>query len=88
MIKNNIILCAEIENIAITKTKSGKTPGQEMAFVTVSDSSGALDSVVFFPESYKTYRNILFTGNVIIIKGSRAKTGDSLIVEKTYIPKT
>lgn len=87
-VKSNIILCAEIENIGITKTKSGKTPGQEMAFVTVSDSSGTLDSVVFFPEAYKAYRNILFTGNVIVIKGSRAKIGDSLIVEKTYIPKT
>lgn len=85
--KDNIILCAEIENIGVTKTKKGKNPGLEMAFVTVSDGTGILDSVVFFPESYKTYRNLLFSGNVIIIKGSRAKGGDSLIVEKVYLPR-
>jgi DNA polymerase III alpha subunit len=87
-LKDNIILCGEIENVGVTKTKSGKTPGQEMAFVTMSDGTGVIDSVVFFPEAYKAYRNILFDGNVIIIKGNRAKSGDSLIVEKTYIPKT
>ncbi len=86
--KDNILLCAEIENIGITKTKKGKNPGLEMAFVTVSDGTGLLDSVIFFPESYKTYRNLLFSGNVVIIKGSRAKTGDSLIVEKVYLPST
>ena len=86
--KDNIILCAEIENIGVTKTKTGKTPGLEMAFVTLSDGTGVLDSVVFFPEAYKTYRNTLFTGNVIIVKGNKAKNGESLIVEKTYIPKT
>lgn len=86
--KDNILLCAEIENIGITKTKKGKNPGLEMAFVTVSDGTGLLDSVIFFPESYKMYRNLLFSGNVVIIKGSRAKTGDSLIVEKVYLPST
>jgi len=88
ILKDNIILCSEIENIGITKTKKGKNPGLEMAFVTVSDGTGLLDSVIFFPEAYKTYRNLLFSGNVIIIKGSRAKGGDSLIVEKVYLPST
>ena len=87
-LKENIILCGEIDNIGVTKTKTGKTPGQEMAFVSVSDGTGALDSVLFFPEAYKAYRNVLFIGNVIILKGSRSKNGDSLIVEKTFIPKT
>ena len=88
ILKDNIILCGEIDNIGVTKTKTGKTPGQEMAFVSVSDGTGALDSVLFFPEAYKAYRNVLFQGNVIIIKGTRSKNGDSLIVEKTFIPQT
>jgi len=86
--RENIILCAEIDNISVTKTKTGKNPGLEMAFVTMVDSYGVLDSVVFFPEQYRTYRNMLFDNNVIIIKGNRSKTGDSLIVEKAYIPKS
>jgi DNA polymerase-3 subunit alpha len=88
LFKDNVLLCAEIEDIGITKTKKGKNPGLEMAFVTVSDGTGLLDSVIFFPESYKMYRNLLFSGNVVILKGARAKTGDSLIVEKVYLPST
>jgi DNA polymerase III alpha subunit len=87
IIKDNIILCGEIDFINITKTKSGKNPGLEMAFVTLTDSTGVIDSVILFPSQYKEYRNILFQGNIIVIKGSRSKTGDGLIVEKCYIPK-
>jgi DNA polymerase-3 subunit alpha len=86
--RDNIILCGEIDNISITKTKNGKSPGSEMAFVTLTDSYGAIDSVIFFPEVYKTYRNILFDHNVIVVQGKKNASGDSLIVEKTYIPRT
>lgn len=86
--KDNLIVCGEIENISVTKTKTGKNPGSEMSFVSISDSYGCIDSVIFFPEAYKTHRNILFDNNVIIVKGKKSNTGDSLIVEKAYIPKT
>lgn len=86
--KDNIILCGEVDNISVTKTKTGKTPGLEMAFVTLTDGSGVLDSVVFFPDQYRSYRNLLFGSNVIIVKGNRSKAGDSLIVEKAYIAKS
>jgi DNA polymerase-3 subunit alpha len=85
---NEIILCGEISSLSVTKTKSGKNPGAEMAFVSLADSYGVIDSVIFFPEAYKQYRNILFDNNVIIIKGNKNRNGDSLIVQKAYIPKT
>ena len=85
---NEVIICAEISSMSVTKTKSGKTPGAEMAFVSLSDSFGIIDSVIFFPETYKQYRNILFDNNVIIVKGSKSRNGDSLIVQKAFIPKT
>jgi DNA polymerase-3 subunit alpha len=85
---NDIILCGEISTISVTKTKTGKNPGSEMAFVSLSDSYGLIDSVIFFPEAYKECRNILFDNNVIIVKGKKSKNGDSLIVEKAFIPKT
>lgn len=84
----NLILCGEIDNISVTKTKTGKNPGSEMAFVTLTDSYGCIDSVIFFPEAYKQHRNILFDHNVIIVKGKKNNTGDSFIVEKAYIPRT
>lgn len=85
---DNLILGGEIDFLSITKTKTGQNPGQEMAFVTLSDGTGVVDSVVFFPEKYKEYKNILFSGNVIIVKGKKTKNRDGLIVEKAYIPKT
>lgn len=86
-IKDNIIICGEIDYISVTKTKSGKNPGLEMCFTTITDGVSSLDSVVFFPEQYREYRNVLFQGNVIVIRGNRSKSGDGLIVEKCYIPK-
>jgi len=84
----NLILGGEIDNINISKTKKGKNPGQEMAFATMTDSTGSIDAIVFFPDQYKTYQNLLFVGNVIIVKGNKTKNGDGIIVEKAYIAKT
>ena len=88
IVRENIIIGAEIDYVNVTKTKSGKTPGLEMAFVTLVDSTGSMDSVVFFPEQYREYRNVLFQGNVVIVKGARSKSGDAFVVEKCYIPKS
>lgn len=85
---SSMIICGEIESVSITKTKTGKNPGSEMAFVSLSDSYGHIDSVIFFPEAYKKYRNILFNNNVIIIQGNKNKQGTSFLVEKAYIPRT
>lgn len=87
-VKDNIMIGAEIDFINVTKTKTGKTPGLEMAFLTLTDNTGSIDSIILFPETYREYRNILFPGNVIIVKGSRSKSGDGLIVEKCYIPQS
>jgi DNA polymerase III alpha subunit len=86
--KDNLILGGEIDNINVVKTKTGKTAGQEMAFITMVDQTGSTDSVVFFPEKYKEYKNLLFLGNIIIVKGSKSKNGDGIVVEKAYIART
>lgn len=87
-INNNIILGGEVDYISIIKTKNGKNPGANMAFVTLKDATGSIDSIIFFPDQYREYKNVLFEGNVIIIKGNRSKDKDSIIVEKAYIAKT
>jgi len=88
VLKDNLILGGEIDFINITKTKTGKNPGQEMAFVTMTDTTGSIDSIIFFPEKYKEYKNLLFANNIIIVKGTKTKTGDGLIVDKAYVAKT
>jgi DNA polymerase-3 subunit alpha len=86
--QENLILGGEIDFINVTKTKTGKTKGSEMAFVTITDTTGTVDSIVFFPEKYKEYKNLLFSGNIVIVKGNKSKNGDGLIVEKAYVAKT
>jgi DNA polymerase-3 subunit alpha len=87
-IKNNIIIGGEIDNINYTKIKKGESKGEDMAFVTISDTTGSIDSIVFFPEKLKIYKHILFPGNIIILAGSRSKNSDGLIVEKAYVAKS
>jgi len=84
----NLIMGGEVDFVNITKTKQGKTPGEEMSFVTMSDGTGSVDSVIFFPDSHRKYKSILFSGNVIIVCGSKSKNKDSFIVEKAYVAKT
>jgi DNA polymerase III subunit alpha len=85
---NNLIMGGEIDFINVTKTKSGKNPGEEMSFVTMSDGTGSVDSIIFFPEVHRKYKSVLFSGNVIIVCGARSKSKDSFIVEKAYVAKT
>lgn len=87
-VNSNIMLAGEIEYIRPVKTKKGKDAGSEMAFLTFNDGTAAIDSIVCFPEVYKKYRNQLFQGNIIIVKGNRSKNKDGLVVEKVYLPKS
>lgn len=86
---NDLIIAGEIDFVNVTKTKTGKNKGKDMAFVSLTDTTANIDSVIFFPEQYQEFKNALFDQNVIIIKGNRSKgAGDSFIVEKCYIAKT
>lgn len=84
--KQKILLAGEITYLNIIKTKTGKTPGQEMAFLTIEDQTGSLDSVIFFPETYQKYKHYLFEENILVFAGSKAKSKDGLVVEKCFVP--
>jgi DNA polymerase-3 subunit alpha len=84
----NIIIAGEISNINFVKTKNGKNPGAEMAFVTIEDQFASMDSVIVFPEQLSKYRNYLFEGNVLIFVGNKSQKRDSLVVEKCFIPRS
>lgn len=86
--KNNLIVGGEIDFINVTKTKNGKNKGSEMSFLTLTDNTGSLDSIVLFPEQYAKYKHILFPNNVVILKGARSRDNNSFIVEKAYVAKS
>jgi len=76
-------IAVEIVDIKIVKTKRGKNPGQEMAFMTVEDGSGSLESVTVFPDCFSENRNTLIQGNTVMIMGEISqKDRCSLIANK------
>jgi len=76
----------EVQQFREVKTKKGKSAGQKMAFLTISDSSCALEDVVCFPETWREYGGLLTHGNTVIIQGERDNKKDSntLIVKKVW----
>jgi DNA polymerase III alpha subunit len=73
MITGKANLAVEIARIKIVKTKRGKNPGQEMAFLTVEDGSGSLDSITVFPECYNTHKDLLVENNTVLLIGEISK---------------
>ena len=76
--KVNIVVT--VSSVREYKTKNGKTPGQLMAFVCAEDSSGMLDSVTVFPETYAEYRDLLVEGNTVLINGEVSKRDKTSII--------
>jgi len=86
--RKNIIIAGEIDGVNIIKIKNGKNKGLDMAFVSIKDSTGYIDSVIFFTDQLTIYRNQLFEGNILIFQGSKSQKKTDLIVEKCYTPRT
>ncbi len=79
-----ICVAASVNRISEYKIKKGNSEGQMMAFLTIEDESGILDSVVLFPTVKEKYKYILYEGNNLVFCGSVSKKDDSLIVDKIH----
>lgn len=81
--KKKISLAVVVNSIRVVKTRNGKNPGQEMAFLSVEDNSGELESVTVFPETYEEYKNVLLEENTVMLlcEPSKKEKG-SVIVNK------
>lgn len=80
---NQILIAAEVSNINIVKTKKGKNPGQDMAFVKISDGTGSSD-VIVFPKEFDTIKNMLYEGNTLMFSLEQSKNKDSAFVKKCW----
>ena len=80
-VKKAVTIGVKINSIREIKTKNG----DNMAFLSVEDSSASLDSLVIFSEAYDQYKSVLYPGNLVIMTGKPSfKDGGSLIIEKVY----
>lgn len=77
-----MVFGVQVEQVREVKTKSGKNPGQKMAFLTVSDASCSLNDVICFPDVWKECSGLLKENNCVIIQAERDAKQNSLIVKK------
>ena len=80
----HMILAVEVNKVKQITTRSGKTAGSKMSFVTVSDSSCALDNVVCFPTQWNDYQSLIQEGNTILLQGERDKRKGGFVVQKAW----
>jgi DNA polymerase-3 subunit alpha len=83
VLPKNILLGAEVSIINIVKTKTGKNPGQDMAFIKVTDGSGSVDMIVF-PKEFENVKNMLYEGNTIMFSVEQSKNKDTFFVKKCW----
>jgi DNA polymerase-3 subunit alpha len=79
------VLAVEVTRVKEVKTKRGKTPGQKMAFISMSDSSCSLDDTVVFPKVWREVSGLIHEGNTVLVQGERGrKKGDSFAINKVW----
>jgi len=75
---NEAVLCCVIENVKHIKTKRGDNPGQPMCFLTLSDSTYAINTAVVFPNVYKNLKGLCKEDFVCMFSGYK-KNGSFVI---------
>lgn len=77
------VLAVHLREVRVVKTKTGKSPGQPMAFVKAADDSCVLDGIIVFPKVWEEFSHLLTEGNLVFISGKMNNKG-SFQVEKVY----
>jgi DNA polymerase III alpha subunit len=78
-----MILGVIVQEVREVKVKKGKSSGQKMAFVNISDNTAALD-LTCFADVWKEYGAILSQGNTVLIRAERDKRKDSLLLREAW----
>ena len=80
--KGKIKIAVTLNALRKWTTKGGKNPGQEMAFLSVEDSTGELDNVAIFSEAWQENKNVLYEGNNVLLFCNASKKRDGVVVDK------
>ena len=75
---------AEVDSINTILTKRGKTPGQEMCFLKISDGYGSVDCVIF-PEEFASNKKILEAGRVLMFNGQKSIKDNTPVIKKCFV---
>ena len=76
------VIAVQIESVREWKIKKGKAKGKSMGFITAGDTSCILDNITAFSDEWNKYKNLLYEGNTVLIRGSRDKNRGSFLVKR------
>ena len=84
--RGNVKMAVTISDVKKYVTKRGKMKGVEMAFICAEDQTGTIDTITVFADNWKKFKNVLYEGNNVILKGQdsrniRNQIDDGFIVE-------
>jgi len=79
---SSIAMAVKINDVREWKIKNGKSKGQKMAFLKVSDGTCSLDSVTLFSDSWDKYKNDIKINNILLLRGDRDKNRGSFLVKR------
>ena len=79
---DSFVLAATIEEVREIQTKKGKNPGQKMAFVTASDHSGLVESLIAFPNVWDEYSQLIVKDMNLLLYLKKGNQPDSYIINK------
>lgn len=83
--RDNILLAVEISSLREITIKNGPSAGMQMAFLTVTDSSGTLDNIACFAETWEQLKLYLYVGNTVLLRLERSrKRKDSFTIKSCY----
>lgn len=78
------VLKVKIDRCSEYTCRNGESAGQNMAFITMSDSSAKLDKVVAWPDTYRQYKHLLSEDKLLFVAGQLNRNTNSFIVKRVY----
>ena len=80
--QHGAVIAVQIESVREWTIKKGKAKGNKMGFVVASDNSCCLDNITAFSEEWDKYKNLLYEGNTVLLRGSRDKNRGSFLIKR------
>lgn len=80
-----VIVAAMVQSVRAIVVRNGKSAGQKMAILTVEDTSGGLEAVLF-TEAYAKYGHLALAEQVVFVGGADTSRGEPQIIVDRLVP--
>jgi len=79
---SSIAIAVQIDNVREWTIKKGRAKGETMAFITAKDTSCAIDNITAFSDEWSKFKNLLYKGSTVLLRGMRDRNRGSFLIKK------